>query len=486
MIELDCSLTGKATLLPHVWEHTVGCGHAALLLRADLQAQLRECRREIGFGYVRFHGLLSAPMDTVTCQNQELLYSFFNADQIVDFLLSIRMKPFVELSFMPIALASGSKTVFHYGANVTPPKDPSEWGRLITRLVQHWVDRYGRVEVGRWLFEVWNEPNLEAFGSGRQADYFALYRETVRAIKHVDPSLRVGGPATAASAWIDDFLAFAERSGLPVDFVSTHQYPTDAFGEPGDDTETQLSKSRRGVMQEHAQQVRRQSGDRPLYYTEWSTSSNPRDPLHDQPFAAAFAVNILMSVAGRVDAYSWWTCSDIFDENYMPSVPFHGGFGLMNIHAVPKPVYRAFELLHRLGTSQLEVTGSHGTVSAWVSPIDATHVSVLVTNHALPRHRVATERVHLIVRNALAPTGVSIERIDDHHANAPAAWRRLGSPEYPSPDQVEHLKRSSTLVTTSLPFTFDGGAIALMFDLMPNAVAAITIACVIPAADSPV
>lgn len=128
MIEVDCSLMGERIRLPHVWEHTVGCGHAPLLLRADLQAHLRECRRELGFGYVRFHGLLSAPMDAVICQNEEWLYSFFNADQIIDFLLSIGMKPFVELSFMPAALASGPKTVFHYHANVTPPKDPAEWG----------------------------------------------------------------------------------------------------------------------------------------------------------------------------------------------------------------------------------------------------------------------------------------------------------------------------------------------------------------------
>jgi xylan 1,4-beta-xylosidase len=332
--------------------------------------------------------------------------------------------------------------------------------------------------VCRWPFEVWNEPNLEAFGSGRQADYFALYRETVRAIKNVDPALRVGGPATAASAWIDDFLTLAQRSDLSIDFVSTHQYPTDAFGEPGDDTETQLSKSRYGVMRAHAQDVRRQCGGRPLYYTEWNTSSNPRDPLHDQPFAAAFAVNILMSVADVVDAYSWWTCSDIFNENYMPSVPYQGGFGLLNIHGVPKPVYRAFELLHRLGPSQLEVHGSQRTVSAWASRIDATHVSLLVTNHALPRHDVTTEQVHVVVRDVATPIRVTIERIDDDHANAPSAWRRLGAPEYPSLDQVEHLKSSSALVKESLPFTFDGQHLGLTFGLMPHAVAAITIECV--------
>jgi xylan 1,4-beta-xylosidase len=89
-------------------------------LRADWQAQLKRCREELGFQHVRFHGLLSDDVGTVVRHQNRLIYSFFNADQIIDFLLSIDMRPFVELSFMPTALASGSRTVFHYRGNVTP------------------------------------------------------------------------------------------------------------------------------------------------------------------------------------------------------------------------------------------------------------------------------------------------------------------------------------------------------------------------------
>ena len=140
----------------------------------------------LDFGHVRFHGLLCDDMGTLVCQGASLFYSFFNADQIFDFLLSIGMKPFVELSFMPSALASGDKTVFHYRANVTPPKDYAQWATLIRKLVAHWVERYGLGEVRQWFFEVWNEPNLDAFGSGKQDDYFKLYRYTAEAIKSID------------------------------------------------------------------------------------------------------------------------------------------------------------------------------------------------------------------------------------------------------------------------------------------------------------
>ncbi|MEP7189610.1 MAG: hypothetical protein ABI901_10515 [Roseiflexaceae bacterium] len=101
-----------------------------------------------------------------------------------------------------------------------------------------------------WFFEVWNEPNLPEFWTGTQADYFKLYRYTAEAIKGVDASLQVGGPATAKNAWVEEFLDFCDTENLPADFVSTHHYPTDAFGNPGDDTEAQLAKSTRSVLRE--------------------------------------------------------------------------------------------------------------------------------------------------------------------------------------------------------------------------------------------
>src|SRR5687767_9356698 len=159
-INFFCDLAEATTPLPHFWEHTVGSDHAPVALRADWQLQLTRCHNELGFRYVRFHGLLSDDMGVVVREKDSLLYSFFNLDQVFDFLLSIGMKPFVELSFMPSAIASGTRTVFDYQANVTLPRDYKQWTTLINRLVRHWIDRYGVKEVREWFFEVWNEPNL--------------------------------------------------------------------------------------------------------------------------------------------------------------------------------------------------------------------------------------------------------------------------------------------------------------------------------------
>ncbi len=472
----SCDFAQPAVPLPHFWEHTVGSGHATLALRADWQAQLKRAHDELGMKHVRFHGILSDDMGTLICQSDELLYSFFNTDQIFDFLLSIGMKPFVELSFMPSTLSSGGQTVFHYRANVTPPRDYAQWSVLIRKLVKHWVDRYGVEEVRQWFFEVWNEPNLTAFGSGKQNEYFELYRYTVDAIKSVDAALKVGGPATAANAWIEDFIGFCTASDLPADFISTHHYPTDAFGQPGDDTEMQLSKSTRSILQAQARDVRAKAGDRPVYYTEWCTSSNPRDPMHDDPYAAAFIVKTVLEANGLVQGYSYWTFSDIFEENYFPSIPFHGGFGLQTIYGIAKPAHRAFQLLHELGTELLPTTGQHETVDMWAIRGEK-DVTVMLTNFALPRHPIATETVTLSLKIAQPESVASLRRIDLEHANAKRHWEQMGKPDYLTASMIASLNDASRMNPEPLSFAYEAGMLNLEVVVPPQSVAAIHFTC---------
>ncbi|MBA3833293.1 MAG: beta-xylosidase [Chthoniobacterales bacterium] len=468
-----CDCTGSEKAFPHYWEHTVGSGHATLALRADWQEQLRRCRKELGFRHVRFHGILDDDMGTFLIENDQPLYSFFNTDQIFDFLLSIDMKPLVELSFMPSGLSSGSKTAFHYNANVTPPRDYDAWATLIGKLAQHWVERYGLKEVSQWFFEVWNEPNLKAFGTGKKSDYFKLYQYTSHALKSVDVSLRVGGPVTAKNAWIPDFLDFCGKQKLPIDFVSTHHYPTDAFGSPGDDTETQLAESKRSILREEAAKAKKQAKGKPLFYTEWNSSSNPRDKMHDEPYAAAFIVKTIMEAQGLVECYSYWTFSDIFEENYFPSEPFQGGFGLITINGIAKPAYRAYELLHDLGDEALTVRGHHDTVDVSVVR-NKKAVTILITNFALPRHPIKMEDVHITLENLTkAPARARLRRIDHDHANARRRWEEIGSPEYLSTDALGALKKASKMITEKLEFDYQVHRLELNVAVPPLGIAAI-------------
>jgi xylan 1,4-beta-xylosidase len=473
-VNFSCNISTHAADFPHYWETVVGSGHATLALRADWQKQLKRCHHELGFTYVRFHGILSDDMGTLMCEENKLIYSFFNADQIFDFLTSIGMKPFVEFSFMPTTLSSGGDTVFHYRGNVTPPRDYTAWEELIRKIVQHWVNRYGVENVREWFFEIWNEPNLSDFWKGSQSDYFLLYQHSAKAIKSVDQKLKVGGPATADNEWIADFSNFCTKNSVPFDFISTHQYPTDSFGKPGDDTLTQLADSTPSVLRTEVIKTKQQAGDKPVYYTEWSTSSNPFDPLHDQEYASAFIIKTIMEARGYLEGYSYWIFSDIFEENYFSSEPFHGGFGLMNIYGIPKPAYRAFEILHKLGTDILPVEGGHATLDVWV--VRSTDgFGVVITNFALPRHPINQESVSITLNNIPPIARAFVERIDADHANATAAWQKMGSPSTLHPQDVSDLESVSRLQQEPVTCTFDKNTVRLDLAMPPLGAALITL-----------
>jgi xylan 1,4-beta-xylosidase len=218
-----------------VFNECIGAGRANEGLRADWQQQLTMVQKDMNFKYIRFHGLLNDDMHVyVEDKDGKPAYNWQYIDKLYDFLLSIHIRPFVELGFMPNDLASGTKTVFWWRGNVTKPKSYEKWDELIKRLVTHFQERYGKAEVEKWYFEVWNEPDLSGFFDGKQADYFELYAHTAKAVKAVSSTYRVGGPATSGVHWITDFLNYCAQNKVPVDFASTHCYATtsslDEFG----------------------------------------------------------------------------------------------------------------------------------------------------------------------------------------------------------------------------------------------------------------
>lgn len=258
-ITLHASATEAGRPLTHFWSTVVGAGRANEGLRADWQRHLAAVRSECGFEYVRFHGLLHDDMFVYTEREDGTpVLNFQYVDALFDALLDAGVRPFVELGFSPRALARETETVFWWGAHGAPPVDLDRWSFLVRSLVEHWVARYGLAEVRAWYFEVWNEANLRGFFRGTRSEYLALYAASARAVKAVDERLRVGGPATSnfvpdarfdgetedfqvheatlgadldsldwKPVWLEAFLDFCEREHLPVDFVSTHPYPTD-------------------------------------------------------------------------------------------------------------------------------------------------------------------------------------------------------------------------------------------------------------------
>jgi len=460
------------------WIKCVGSCHAATALREDWRKQLKKCREELGFEYVRFHGLLNDDMSVCFRRGDSSLdYSFFNIDSIFDFLLDIGMKPFIELSFMPRALASGSKTVFHYGGNITPPKSYDEWAELIGALANHLVQRYGTEEVRKWFFEVWNEPNLDIFWTGTKEEYFRLYQSAALAIKKVDSELKVGGPATAIDAWIPDFKEFCSRNGVPLDFISTHHYPTDlAFG-LSPNIEEQMARAKRGGLKERAKKAIDEAYPLPVYYTEWNNSPSPRDHYHDIPYNAAFIVKtIIDNMELPLGCYSFWTFSDIFEECGLSSVPFHGGFGLLNIHGIPKPSYRAFQLLSRLDGNRIEVIADEKSLTVdCIACYDKESITILVSNHNVPLSPIKEEAINFTVKGTNGVRSIYLERIDETHANPRRLWIEMGSPTYLNKEHIHRLMEASELIKEPVIWTEDEDGVSFDIVIQPHSVVAISL-----------
>jgi xylan 1,4-beta-xylosidase len=194
--------------------------------------------------------------------------------------------------------------------------------------------------------------------------------------------------------------------------------------------------------------------------------------MHDDPDAAAFIVKTIMETNGLVQGYSYWTFSDIFEENYFPSVPFHGGFGLLNIHGIAKPAYRAYELLHGIGNELVAINGAHETVDAWLIRGE-TSATLLLTNFALPRHPIARETITFDIAGATSISGAKLRRIDLENANAKRRWEQLGKPEYLSAAMVAELEEASKLRQEPQAFSLRDGKLHLEITMPPQAVAAI-------------
>jgi len=371
-----------------MFKECVGFGRAYEGLLAEQQRHMRIVSNECGFKYLRFHGLLHDDMGVYSEDRKgNPVYNWQYIDLLYDYILSIGMKPFVELGFMPQALASGFETIFWWKGNVTPPKSYEKWESLIYELTMHFTRRYGHDEVSTWFFEVWNEPNLSGFFTGSMDEYFKLYEITSKAIKSVSSNYRVGGPATAGCAWITEFIEFCHNNKIPVDFVSTHTYGVnghlDEFG-----VQQLFLDPNPGAISDDIARVHHQVKASPMpeleiHFTEWSTSYSPNDPVHDSYHSAAYILSKIKKSETKTNSMSYWVFSDIFEEPGPPKAHFHGGFGLLNVQGLKKPSFFAYKYLNQLGDLELECKDE----DVWICKSDK-GVQVLLWNYTYAKQDV--------------------------------------------------------------------------------------------------
>ncbi len=451
---------------PHFWEQMFGSGRAILSLRESYRSDLRAVKQVTGFRYVRFHGILDHEVGVYNLdQHYNPVYNFAYVDQIYGGLLQNGVRPFVEISFMPRKLAANPDDLhtFWYKPNVSPPKSWALWDDLMTHFAQHLVNRYGIDEVSQWYFEVWNEPNIDFWGGiPRLQSYFSLYEHTARDLKSVSPKLRVGGPATAHASWIPAFLKFVSENRIPIDFVSTHGYADDTvenlFG-----TDEKIPRDDR-VCRAVAM-VRRQIDSSampnlPLLWTEWNVQG--MDNARDTIFVGPALANTVRECDGNVNMMSFWTFSDVFEENGPIARPFDGHFGLRAKGGINKPSYYAFGLLHELGNQRLENASNDVIVTKSADG----GLAIAAWNLVDPGKTGETRAMELEFKGVPPSARVTLQRVDASHGNVLKVYAAMGKPLDPTPAQVERMNRATALPAPEQTHLTSG---ELKFTLTPNA-----------------
>lgn len=503
----------------HHWKFCVGADHAAYALRHDYITQLAEVRKELGIERVRFHGIFNDDMHTVRKATDILPIpfggsyierSFRQCAVVYDNILSIGMKPFVELSFMPKLMAQVpfAKGTFYYRPVVSMPMHRKRWHEYVKSFVRFLIERYGKEEIESWYFEVWNEPDLVGpFFLGTKKDYFQLYAVSATAVKEVDPQIKVGGPATSASRWIAEFLTFCKNNDVPVDFVSTHQYAGDPLGGIGNTNSTVSNlnidifaalKERHALSHDNIIDVYRSfmrtrnliptlnpdsfikssefvssaSGDLPVFYTEWNLCASFSAECNDTSTQAAYLLHSILNSQKTVSGSSIWCFSDLFEEYHQFPEEFHGGFGLMTQSGIRKPSYHALRFLQEAGNKAYNIKANGKADCAVFRKKGETHV-ILSLLHLHSSN--TSEEVSISIEADAAPSSVTVSVIDSKHCNPLHDWKMMGSPQVPTPAQLDELRKSSAVTNEPIDFVYEDGAIKINTKLTDNSIRRIII-----------
>ncbi|NHO33131.1 GH39 family glycosyl hydrolase [Acetobacter fallax] len=473
-IVIDSLQEGKP--FPHFWETMFGSGRAVLGLRENYLKNMSLVKSAANFNYVRFHGIFGDEMGIVSLGDDgRPVYNFRYVDQVYDALLARGVRPFVELGYMPGLLGADafrrrgglqpmqpqapklhrvtdySSGTFWYRANVSPPENYAQWDDLIRTFTRHVEDRYGKDEVRHWYFEVWNEPNQASWtGNPQMETYFTLYDHTARAIKDVDPQLKVGGPATATTSWVPEFLAHIATAHSPIDFLSTHVYANDppervpvadALKTPAHMVCAATAHVK--DMEKDAKQARL-----PLIISEFGADWNSANGLSASTYIGPWLAQTAHDCDGLTEMMSYWTFSDNFEEQGIPGAELPGIFGIVSEQGIPKPALNAFRLLHRLGNRRLPESNDAALVTR-----DADgHIDVAFWNYHTPdlsEAQLASDGMkkifHVRVRSSSVRTPVKARlwRVDQAHGNVMPAYRRLGMPVVPTPAQQKVLVQAA-------------------------------------------
>ena len=480
--------------------------------------------------YVRTHNLLTSGDGTpalkwgstgVYSEDPEgrPRYDWTIIDRIFDTYKERGVRPYVQIGFMPEALSTHPVPYHHRwtpGGRESistgwayPPKDYEKWAELVFQWVRHSVERYGKHEVETWYWEVWNEPNI-FYWRGTPQEYHKLYDHAAAAVKRALPSARVGGPHVAgprtpqATRFLRDFLDHClhgkneatGKLGSPLDFVAFHAKgePRIVDGHVRTGIGSQLRDIDRGFEVVASYPELR---GKPVIIGESDPDGCAACPssiypqngyrngtLYASYTAAAFARKYALADRHGVNFEGAVTWAFEFEGQ-----PYFAGFRVLSTNGIPLPVLNVFRMFGLMGGKRLAVESSgvvgleeirrdgvrgRPDVSALASLRDG-QVCVLAWHHHdddVPGPDAAVELSLTGLPGGATPVLLEHFRIDRDHSNAFEAWKRMGSPQNPTPEQFAELERSSDLALLGSPMWVrpEEGKLTVRFTLPRQAV----------------
>jgi xylan 1,4-beta-xylosidase len=321
------------------------------------------------------------------------------------------------------------------------------------------------------MFEVWNEPDLAFFWTGKQQDYFDLYKATAVAIKSVDPMIAVGGPATSGGKWIGDFTAYCASSNAPLDFISTHAYAGGKHEELyGKDATFSVNQ----VIPDTVRKVRETIDasaykGKPIWLSEWSSDS------------PAMIAHVVSQCLPMVQAMSHWVLSGTYEElGVADYIIKEGDMGWATmVDGIARPSFNTYKLMHRLGSEQLvsdgpalAARGSNGKAAALVWNLaEAKQPAGIPGSTSVRTVTGATKRLDVHFAGARPGQQALVRFVDQRNGSPMPAWRAMGSPPSPTPAQLAKLRAAAEIAPPVLHRLDTAATVSLV--LPPEGVALI-------------
>jgi xylan 1,4-beta-xylosidase len=353
-------------ILKHTFRKFTSVGRASELLNADIRKMLSKLQSDIGYEYIKFHGILSDDMMVCSKDSNGIKYNFTLIDNVLDFLLSIQLKPLIQLSFMPELLAKyPTKKIFFSPFIISPPTDLNEWNSLVYEFLQHLVSRYGLDIIKTWLFSVWNEPDTSEtmFGFKEDKEFHDFYKSTYNTVKSISSEIKFGSPSLLPISdsnreWCKTFLSWTLTNNCSPDFLNMHYY-SDQFKStmPQNFVSTSVKASLPYDKSHFNKYISTIKGifaalglqNLPVYLTEWNFTVSHKNLVNDTCFKSCYITKNLLENYDSLDSFGYWSLTDLISENALPDTLFHGGMGIYSMNGVEKSVYYAFSFARKLG-----------------------------------------------------------------------------------------------------------------------------------------